>query len=246
MVKRGIFVGIVVGAFLVSGESAAQGGHPSARAAARPAQPDVRLVGPPTWWIVPFREGNTEEGKLYFGATVENRSDMAASVGLSFQSYTPEGTRFEGCYEMGGGGPGVYVEVAPRERAFLVCNRSIVPVSRTGLQVTTRLWDLRPVASEPTQAAAVETGIRVAEEYLDAIAYDGFARVRSLSGRDVEVSALLRFYAEDGTQVATCESRDVTIEPEVVQRVTCADPVLIVPGVPRPERVRAELRPARW
>ncbi len=246
MVNRWVFVGIFLGAFLSPREGVAQGGRAASRPSARPGQPDVRLVGPPTWWIVPFKEGNTAEGKLYFGATVENRSDVVAAVGLSFQSYTAEGARYEGCYEMGGGGPGVYDEVPPRGRAFLMCQRSIVPVDRAGLQVTTRMWDVRPVTVRATAARVVGSGLEVAEEYLDATAYDAFALVRGPGGRDVELRVVFRFLAEDGTQVATCESDDVTVEPEVAQRVTCSSTATVVPGMERPVRVRAELRAAEW
>lgn len=242
MTKLWICLGMVFFALLAPRDGLGQGG----RSPSRVSLPDVRLVGPPTWWIVPFKEGNTAEGKLYFGATVENRSDVVAAVGLSFQSYTAEGTRYEGCYEMGGGGPGVYDEVPPRGRAFLMCQRSIVPVDRAGLQVTSRMWDVRPVVVRTTAARVVEAGFQVAEEYLDATAYDAFALVRGPGARDVDVRVVFRFLAEDGTQVATCESGDVTIEPEVAQRVTCSSTATVVPGMERPVHVRAELRAGEW
>lgn len=213
-----------------------------------PSKPGVRMIGEPKWWIVPNQEGNTTEGKLYFGAILQNDSDLPVRAGLSFQSYLADGTKYEGCYLPGGGGPGVTVEIAPYEKALLVCHRAIVRRDLKKLQVTSRLWEVYPLRKINPNAKVVESGLIKLNWALDKehSKYDAFARVRTLAARDTRARVLFRFYSEDKVQVATCESDDVFVEPEVILRTTCFVPIFVDFGSPQPKTVRAEIRPANW
>lgn len=210
-------------------------------------QPGVLVLGAPTWWVVPF-SGNPSEGKLYFGATIENRTGRAVRAGLSFQSYLADGTRFDGCFEMGGGGPGVATEIAPRSRAFLFCQRSIVPIAKVeGLQVTSRLWDVEPAIITTVAADVPDSGLIAAEKFGDAVRYEVFARVRARGARDQRARVHFRLLSDEGVQLETCDSDDVTLDPVILLRVTCsAGGVLIPRGAPRPTRVEIEVRRPAW
>lgn len=210
--------------------------------------PKVSMIGEPKWWIVPNQEGNTNEGKLYFGAILQNNSDLRVRAGLSFQSYLADGTKYESCYSPGGGGPGVTEEIAPHEKALFVCNRATVRRDLKNLQVTSRLWDVSTIRQDIPKANIVEAGLLKLDWALDKEhgQYDAFARVRTLSARDTKARVLFRFYSEDGIQVATCESDDVLVEPEVILRTTCLGPIFVDAGSPQPKTVRAEVRPANW
>ena len=212
------------------------------------SQPDVSMIGAPKWWIVPHQEGNTSEGYLYFGAILQNNSDVAVKAGLSFQSYLADGTKFEGCYSPGGGGPGVTQEIAAHEKALLVCNRATVRRDLKNLQVTSRLWDVYQVRKNIPGAKVVESGLTKPDWGLDKqeSKYDAFARVQTLGKSDIKVRVLFRFYSEDGIQVATCESDDVSLEHEVVLKVTCDLSVFVDAGSPQPKSVRAEVGTAKW
>lgn len=211
-------------------------------------QPKVSMVGTPKWWIVPRQEGNTNEGKLYFGAVIQNDSDVAINIGLSFQSYLADGTKYEGCYQVGGSGPGVSDEIAPREKALLVCNRAIVPRSLQGLQITSRLWDVYAIDKKSPDALVVESGLVTEDWGLDKEhrKYNAFARVKTLIKRDTKAQVLFRFYSDNGIQVATCRSTDVLIEPEVTLKTTCSGSIFVDAGSPQPKTVRAEVRHAAW
>jgi hypothetical protein len=215
-------------------------------AAGQQAPPLVRVIGAPRWWIEPV-EGNPSEGKLYYAALLENQTSQNLHVGVSFQSYTADGSRLDGCQGFGGEGSGVATEIAPHERALLTCNRSIVDREKTsGLQVTTRTWDvfvLRPASR--VAAEAVATGIVPGTDYGYATDFQAFARVRSTRTEDLRVEVFFRFYAPDGTQVETCRSGEITVEPEVAVRASCWGSGVTVPnGAPRPTTVRAEIRPS--
>lgn len=195
----------------------------------------------PRWWVVPFQPGygNTEEGFLYFGLLVENLTDSTVSVGVSFTSYQADGTRATGCYA-GADGPGVTETIAPRETALITCSRSIVPRATSGLQVTARLWDITAL---PAPAPAYDvTDARFAKGPSSPMqtAFNASALVKARGGRGTTAHLVFRFYSNQGVQMASCESGNDTIEPEVARRVSCLVPVLIDTVRPQPVTVRAD------
>lgn len=209
-------------------------------AAAQGGESLVR-VGTPIWWLGQV-ESNASQGRLYFATTVENVTPGPIHAELSFRSYLANGERFAGCES-------VYTEIAPRERALLTCNRSIVERDKVeGLQVTTRVREVRRITPpRPVAAQAIETGLEREADYIDSSDFQAFARVRTTGSADVEAVVHFGFYAEDGTQVATCKSGTVTVEPEVAIRVNCwATGVSVPKGAPQPVRVRAEVRSSGW
>lgn len=111
----------------------------------RTSPPAVSMIGAPKWWIVPRQEGNLSEGRLYFGAILQNNLDVPIKAGLSFQSYLADGTKYVGCYLMAGAGAGVTEDIAPHEKALLVCSGTTVRRDLKDLQVTSRLWDAYPI-----------------------------------------------------------------------------------------------------
>lgn len=207
----------------------------------------VRQIGAPRWWVVPFQPGygNTEEGFLYFGVTVENSTDRTVSVGVSFTSYAADGTQATGCYAPGGDGPGVTETIAPRETALISCKRSIVPRTTAGLQVTARLWDttLLPALSpayDVTQASFTKGEVgRGGSSPMETL-FTASALVRARGGQDTTARLIFRFYNDQRVQVATCASNDERIEPEVARRVSCALPVSVDTVRPQPVTVRAD------
>jgi hypothetical protein len=212
-----------------------------------PAVVSVRQIGAPRWWVVPFQPGygNTEEGFLYFGVTVENSTDRTVSVGVSFTSYAADGTQATGCYAPGGDGPGVTETIAPRETALITCKRSIVPRATSGLQVTTRLWDIRalpapPPAYDVTQVSFTKGALGSGGSSPMETAFTASALVQARGGGDTTVRLIFRFYSDQRVQVATCELGGVRIEPEVARRVACPLPVLVDTVRPQPVTVRAE------
>jgi len=201
----------------------------------------VREIGTPRWWVVPNHEGNIREGKLFFGVELENVSSKPQFVALSFQSYTADGTKYEGCYGIGGG-PGVSDEIAPGSRALISCHRAIVPVSRQRLDVTARVWSIRPVVFTSSTASVIEADLLAMSSDGTYQAFNASFRIKAPHGKDVRLVAFDRFYSEDGIQVATCSSRTLIIEPEIAQRATCPADVLVDVMSPRPKRVSVELR----
>jgi hypothetical protein len=209
-----------------------------------PAMPIIAEVEAPSWWVVPFEPGwgNPDEGRLYFGIGLENRSDSQVSVGVSFNAYEADGTPFPGCFAPGGEGPGVTADIAPHETALVKCWRSIVPRTLGGLQVTARLWDIMPLVDTPAPVEVVESGFEIQLSSPMQTLYEPYALVRSLAADDVRVQLLFRFYSDQGVQIDTCESTDVTIEAEVAQRVSCFVPILVDTVSPQPVSVRVEAR----
>jgi hypothetical protein len=199
------------------------------------------MVGAPKWWIVPSQEGNTNEGNLYFGVVIQNDSDVTVHIGVSFQSYLADGTKYEGCYFGGLGAD----SIAPREKALLVCNSVIVSRNLKGLQITSRLRDVYAIDKTIQDAKVVESGLVPEDWGLDKELrkYNAFARVKTLTMRDMKAQVLFRFYSEEGLQVATCKSDSVLIEPEVILKTTCFGSVFVDTGRPQPKTVRAEVRP---
>lgn len=212
------------------------------------AQP--RIVGSPTWWVVPFAQGygNTEDGKLYFSVEVTNPSDQVVSVGVSFNSYFADGTKYDGCYGPGGDSPGVVDTIAPGKTARLTCHRTIVPTTTTGLQVTARLWGGDAVSSDaPDSVQAIDASFaNVADQSspMEAV-YQASGRIRATGGQDVAVKLRIRLYDEQGIQVATCETSTVTVEPQITQRVECGSWVIIDTKSPQPVSAIAEVLPAQ-
>jgi hypothetical protein len=92
----------------------------------------------------------------------------------------------------------------------------------------------------------LETGLLAEKPRGELNVYNAFARVRTLANRDTRAKILFRFYSDNGVQLATCQSDDVTIEPEVALRVKCGIPAFLDPGRPQPQSVKAELRSPAW
>ncbi|CCF85561.1 hypothetical protein [Nitrolancea hollandica] len=214
-----------------------------------PVRDAVVEVESPRWWVVAYPSGwgNTEQGKLYFGVTLENTLDTPVSVGVSFTSYEADGTRASGCYAPGGDGPGVTVNIAPRERAVAVCNRSIVPVTTTGLKITSRLWEVTALAMPPADYEVAEASFKVDQDYGTEIAYTPSALVRATGGQDTTGSLVFRLYNADNVQIGTCSTDEIHLEPEVAQRVSCLLGLRIgVDAVSQqPASIRAEPEPMR-
>lgn len=214
------------------------------------ANTGVYLANEPQWWIVPFAEGygNTEEGFLYFGVLVKNATDTPIDVGVSFRAYEADGAQFPGCtMPITGEGPGVSVNIAPAESAWVTCQRTIAPLVLDGLQITARLWDIIPLQStaESLDVDVVETGLIAEPELSDPMktTYDAFALVRTIGTTNAEVSLFFRFYDENGVQVGFCQAYTITVEPEVAQRTTCSFPLLLDTASPQPVRVESEALP---
>lgn len=200
--------------------------------------PLVRVAGEPRWWIDQFSGGNTDEGHLYFGVTIENLSESVVWVGVSFRAYRANGTPFPGCTAIGGEGPGVSDTISPHQRAVLRCSRTIVDTDTTGLQITAKLWDVAELETKPETFQVLNVEANLARQRRKG-AYEPHALIRSATGDEEEVVVIFRFYSEDGTQVGTCESDVVDLEPTVDQRVGCFFPLLLDSGDAQPVAVRA-------
>lgn len=209
----------------------------------------VGLVGEPRWWIVPFAPGygNIEDGDLYFGTLVKNPTSATVAVGVSFRAYEADGTPFYGCQMPGGDGPGVQTTIAPGETALLSCNRTIVPRTLEGLQVTARLWDGRPLQSLPARFKVVESDFAPVQDQSSPMetVYEASALIHATTNRDTDVALLFQFYDEQRVQVGTCESNPTTVEPEVELRVGCSFPFILDTVSPQPVSVRVEPLPIR-
>lgn len=235
---------LVIGAVPLALVPALVGQTPSRRPKPRPLR--VVIAEAPSWWIpspAPNSGAQSAEGPLYFRAVLENPNAFPVSVDVSFQSYLADGTRYEGCYEPGGGGGGVTTEIPSHGRALVFCNRATVRRTVQGLQVTMRVWSVVPVTSASRLADVIEDGPIEGEQFLYGVNWDAYARVKSQSSRDIDVGLLFRFLTADSMQVATCESGDLHIEPEVVLRATCSVPITLPNGSPQPVTVQAEVRP---
>lgn len=208
---------------------------------------DVRMVEQPSWWVVPFAPGygNTNEGHLYFGVLVENRTNATVNAGVSFRAYRDDGTPFPGCSGPVGDGSGVSTTIAPGETAFITCTRSVSPRTLTGLQVTARLWDVQPLPSRSATFLVVDTNFAAVPEQSSPMetSYDAAALVRPIDNHDTDVTLLFRFYDDQGVQVGTCDSTTATVEPEVAQKVSCSFPLTVDTTSAQPVRVRIEPSP---
>lgn len=205
----------------------------------KPVEPSVEFAGKPFYWIVANKEGNRGEGRLYFGAIIENRSDKLLYVGLNFQSYLEDGTKYEGCY--GIGGAGASVEILSRERAKIVCSGATIPINIGKLQITSRIGYVQEHSSRKFSVDVVEKGILGDEKTSSGKNTIAFAKIRSRYRDDVKIRVLFRFYDEDAIQVGACESSDEEIQPEVILKVTCETYNALLNETP-PKIVRAEIR----
>ncbi len=205
----------------------------------KPKESAVEFVGKPFYWVAVNKEGNRDEGRLYFGAIIENRTDKLLYVGLNFQSYLEDGTKYEGCY--GIGGAGASVEIVPRERAKLICSGAIVPKNIGKLQITSRLGYVYELSNKKFTVDIVEKGILGDDDDSSGKNTIAFAKLRSRYRDDVKVRVFFRFYNADGIQLGSCKSRDAEIQPEVILKVTCETYDVILDET-SPKTVRAEVR----
>lgn len=203
----------------------------------------LTVIEPPHSWVVPFSEGNRNEGKLYFATLVHNTSRKVAEISATFQSYGSDGSAFESCSSLG-----PTDDVLPGGRALIVCNGLIVPITTSGKLRTTARYTMVPVVEPHVRGVSVvEVGLVASKTSEDSSAegerFSAFARVKATGQRDVGVRILLRFLDGSDTQVATYESDNARIEPEVERRLMCSVVGPWLPaGVPRPVRVIAEVR----
>lgn len=204
----------------------------------------VSILGTPQWWIVPLPEGNTTQGKLYFGALIENRGDAPVDAGVSFRTYKADGTVFSGCYAgFGSDGPGVYVNIAAHERALATCTRSIVPRTTTGLQLSWKLGDITPMKDRSTDFQVLETGLTTTASSGAETIHMPSALVRQIGAQDVRTNVFFRVYSKDNIQLGTCESLGILLESQIAQRVSCLAGILLDSGSPRPDMIRAGAKP---
>jgi len=208
-------------------------------------QSGVQMLGDPQWWVVPFAEGygGPANGYLYFGVLVRNTTDAMVSVGVSFRSYSSDGTPFPGCSApVFGEGAGVTTTIAPRETAWITCQRSIVPSTLQGLQLTARMWDIAPLQESPLVVVASDQRISAIGNSSSPMqtAYNGTALIRTMDNHDQTAVLLFRFYDDNGIQLGTCDTQTFTVEPEVAQRVSFSFPVFVDASSPQPVELRVE------
>jgi len=206
--------------------------------------PLLRIVEEPSFRVEGFKSGNTKEGNQFFEAVLENITDNYVSGGVSFSAYLPDGTKHYGCYAPGGGDPGEYFTVAPREKVRVQCHRSIVPVN-IQLKVTMRLYGVRTFKPLPpsSRVTIAEQGVRLIEKGFEYDDYEAWAMLESKRW-DSKVSYEFRLYDKDGIQVG--EYRDpveTLVEPEVKRRVTWS--TLISRESKKPVSVKTIVRDAR-
>jgi hypothetical protein len=116
-----------------------------------------------------------------------------------------------------------------------------VPRTTAGLQVTVRLEEVKVLREPPPTIEVMQAGLTAGRSDGMIASYEAFALVRPLSNRDTEAALVFHFYNEQRVQVATCESGEVLIQPEVARRVTCS--TAIDAGSPQPVMVLAETKP---
>jgi hypothetical protein len=219
--------------------------RPFATPAPRPPTGDASLhpVGDTRWWIVPFAPGfgSQREGRLYLGVLLENTTDEPIEAAVAFYSYRADGTPFTACAAHGS----VIVSIAPRERAHAVCDSRIVPLATAGLQVTHRVEAVTPL--RPGSMAVEVVSTNFGPEGTDGMinTFQASALLRARGQRDVASGVLFRFYAEDGTQVATCEPDLATVRPEIAVRVACFVPLGVDVRGPQPVKLRVDPLPVR-
>lgn len=208
---------------------------------------EVALVGETEWWIVPRAPGwgNTDEGDLYFGATVTNPTSVTVEIGVSWRAFEADGTPFPGCQMPGGDGPGVTTTLATGETAFLRCSRTRVPNTLAGLQVTSQLWVGEAIQSAPATVEVVELELVPLPDLSSPMetTYNVSALTQVKSGANTDVKLLFRFYDSAGVQVGTCESDRLVVELEIAQRTHCTFPLMLDTHGPQPVSVRAEQAP---
>jgi len=127
-------------------------------------------------------------------------------------------------------------------RAFPQKLRATVPRTVTHLQVTSRTWSVAPVSSTRSLVAVLEAGPIEGQHFEYGTDWDAYARLKPTTSRDADVRLFFRFLSADSVQVATCESDQLRVEPEVILKATCSSPAVLVNGMPRPVLVEAEVR----
>lgn len=205
----------------------------------KPVEPSAEFIGKPFYWIVAKKEGNQGEGHLFFGVIVENRTEKLLYVGVNFQSYLEDGTKYEGCY--GIGGAGASVEILPKERAKVVCSGATVPKNIGSLQITSRIGYVDEHSNNKLAVDIVEQGTFVDDRDFVGKNTVLFAKLRSRYKEDRKIRVVFRFYDENGVQIGGCESRDQEIQPEVMLKVTCQN-YYGVGDEPLPKVIHAEIR----
>jgi len=213
----------------------------------------VVTVATPRAWIVPFAPGYGEpdQGRLYFGVEVENRSVETVAVEVTFRGYAADGTIFADCSRMTPFdlGSGAAANIPPHETAWITCDSGPVELDTGDLTATARIRDVEPVWTRPGPTLAVEDyGFALNEDMTDPMvnAYDAFAVVAATGDEDVAAHLWFLFYDDRGVLVGTCDSSgfsEIVVEPEVAQRVTCWFPMIIDVASPQPVSVRVVVRP---
>jgi hypothetical protein len=197
--------------------------------------PQIKQVGQPKWWIVPFHEGNTQEGKLYLGALLENTSNVRAIAVITFRAYEADGTLFDACSD------GVSVDIAPREKALATCQRSIVPRTTKDLQITARITYVNRLVGPALKADVFNSGLLTKSSDPQNSIYEAFALVRAKGNRDIQTEMLFRFYDENNVQIGVSESPVIILEPEVAQRVISST-LIVSAGSSQPKTVRVDIK----
>ncbi len=195
----------------------------------------VKQIEPAKWWLVPFTEGNTQEGKLYFGALLENLTNRRLIVVITFRAYKADGTPFDACSN------GVSVDIAPHEKALAVCHRSIVSRSTRDLQITSRITYIKPLVAPSLNATVIRSGLITKESDSQSSIYEAFALVKAQGNHGAQPELLFRFYDKNSIQVGTSESHTIDLEPEVSQKVTSLS-LIVDAGSPQPQRVRVDVK----
>jgi len=196
----------------------------------------IKQIDPAKWWVVPFSEGNTKEGKLYFGSLLENRSNKRLILIITFRAYKADGTLFDACSD------GVSVDIAPREKAFVVCHRTIVSSSIKNLQITSRITYIRPlVAASSFSVSVIDSGLITKQAGLEDSIYQAFALIKANGNRDTYADLLFRFYDGNNVQISTSGANASYFEPEVARKIVSL-PVIIDAGSPPPKRVRVDVK----
>jgi hypothetical protein len=201
----------------------------------RSAPSPIRQIESAKWWIVPLTEGNTQEGKLYFGAVLENLSDRRLILIITFRAYKADGTPFDACSD------GISVDIAPHEKALAVCSRSIVPRSVKDLQITSRITYLKPLIASPLNAVVMKSGLITKDSDSRSSIYEAFTLIKAQGNRDIQTGLLFRFYDENNIQIGTSESHTVVLEPEVAQKVSSLS-LIVDAGSPQPKLVRIDVK----
>ncbi len=205
----------------------------------------VAVVEKPNWWVTPFAEGNTTEGKLYFSTTVENLTQDYLFVGMLYRAFDVDGRDVPGCHApMDETGSGVVTTIAPGEQAKLVCQRSIVPVDAAGLQLISEVVEVDTVGQPLGLDAVIEPGLDPdpvpIHPSVENVFYP-YATINLADPYDGSVTVLFRLYDAQDVQVDTCLEPYVDLEYGINQRVDCFNGVIVNADIDQPVAVSAEI-----